>query len=173
MSGLTMQVGVDDVELKRRIRRALRKLHDLTPAFEQAGEHMVSSITQTFHEQGRPQRWQPLSAVTLFNRAGGTVGKVFTKKGGLKKGAERKILGAKILMNSGRLLRSIHRGMRAGQDYAVVSTNVIYARIQHEGGKAGRGHKVTIPARPYMQILPEDEREVRSIFRTYLDEALS
>jgi len=173
VSGLTLDVEINDAQFKRRVRKALRKSVDMEPAFEEVGEYMVSSITQTFHEQGRPQRWQPLSPVTLYNRAGGRVGKVFKKRGGLKKTAERKILGAKILMVTGRLLRSIHRGSRHGRDYAEVGTNVAYAAIHHFGGKAGRGKQVTIPARPYMQILPEDEQEIRSIFSRYLDEALA
>ena len=43
----------------------------------------------------------------------------------------------------------------------IYGSNMEYARIHQEGGQAGRGKKVTIPARPYMGV-PKDF--VRSVF---------
>lgn len=39
-----------------------------------------------------------------------------------------------------------------GNDYSQVGSNKPYAAVQHAGGQAGRGHKVTIPARPYFPV---------------------
>jgi len=166
--GLTTKVRFDDREFRRMMRRAQGL--DFRPAFEATGSHMIESIHQTFEKQGRPQRWKPLSAVTLYQRAGGTVGRVFKQRGGLKKGSEKKILGAKILMRTGRLLRSFT--YRTTSDEVEVGTKLPYAAIHHFGGMAGRGKKVKIPARPYAQILTGDRLAIYDIFTNFMKREL-
>lgn len=54
---------------------------------------------------------------------------------------------------SGDLLRSIQvKGPTgiSGTYEASVGPTMVYGRIQELGGKTGRGHRVTLPARPYM-----------------------
>ena len=58
--------------------------------------------------------------------------------------------GGKILQLSGQLAGSISTG--ATNSFARIGSNKKYAAIHHLGGKAGRGRKVTIPARPYLPI---------------------
>ncbi len=41
---------------------------------------------------------------------------------------------------------------RAGTDFARIGSNKKYAAIHHLGGQAGRGKKLTLPARPYLPI---------------------
>lgn len=56
----------------------------------------------------------------------------------------------KILIRSGHLRQSrqpFRRGNTSG-----VGSNLAYAAIHQMGGKTGRGHKVTIPARPYLGL---------------------
>jgi phage virion morphogenesis protein len=45
---------------------------------------------------------------------------------------------------------------------------VVYARIHQLGGKAGRGHAVTLPARPYIGISEDDIKEARAIIRDHM-----
>ena len=56
--------------------------------------------------------------------------------------------GGKTLQKSGQLAASI----RAGTDFARIGSNKKYAAIHHLGGQAGRGKKLTLPARPYLPI---------------------
>jgi phage virion morphogenesis protein len=63
-------------------------------------------------------------------------------------------------------MRSI--SVRASSDKVVVGTNVVYAAIHHFGGQAGRGRKVTIPARPFMMIQDEDWKEINEVSADYL-----
>ena len=58
--------------------------------------------------------------------------------------------GGKILQLSGQLAGSISTS--ATNSFARIGSNKKYAAIHHLGGKAGRGRKVTIPARPYLPI---------------------
>lgn len=55
---------------------------------------------------------------------------------------------------------------------ALVGTNVVYAAIHHFGGKAGRGKKTSIPARPFMTLTPQDEADllegVQDYFRSLI-----
>lgn len=52
-------------------------------------------------------------------------------------------------------------------DTAVVGTNEPYAAIHQFGGKAGRGRKATIPARPFLKLTPEDESDIMEDIQAY------
>lgn len=52
-------------------------------------------------------------------------------------------------------------------DTAVVGTNEPYAAIHQFGGKAGRGRKTTIPARPFLKLTPEDEADIMEDIQAY------
>lgn len=52
-------------------------------------------------------------------------------------------------------------------DTAVVGTNEPYAAIHQFGGKAGRGRKTTIPARPFLKLTPEDETDIMKDIQAY------
>ena len=65
---------------------------------------------------------------------------------------------------TGTLKRSIKEDVRREGTgvRAVVGSGLIYARIHEYGGKAGRGHAVTIPMRQYLR--PALEAKQREIF---------
>jgi phage virion morphogenesis protein len=52
-------------------------------------------------------------------------------------------------------------------DTAIVGTNEPYAAIHQFGGKAGRGRKTTIPARPFLKLTPEDETDIMEDIQAY------
>lgn len=56
----------------------------------------------------------------------------------------------KTLQLSGQLAASISTSV--DNHFARIGSNKPYAAIHHLGGQAGRGHKVTIPMRPYLPI---------------------
>lgn len=136
-------------ELNDAIARRTALLADPTPLLDRFGLYMLRSIRKNFREGGRPEKWAP------------------------SHNAETN--GKKTLMPTGRnLLRSINyevsgRRMRVG-------TNFVGARILHEGGtivpkqaKALRfligervvfAKSVTMPARPYLHIHPDDARRM-------------
>jgi phage virion morphogenesis protein len=118
-----------------------------------AGVYMLGSIEKNFQQQGRPDKWSPLSPRTLAGR----------RKGRRKKG------GPKILIDSARLKNSM--GFRVVEGPAVeVGTNVIYGPRHHfgyPGGKKGRGQAET-PARPFLLIQDEDVRDIGEIFQRHI-----
>lgn len=76
--------------------------------------------------------------------------------------------GGKTLVDTGRLRNSID--YVTSPDSVTVGSNVEYARIHQMGGKAGRGRKVTIPARPYLGVSRADMEEVQGILSDFLAE---
>ena len=74
--------------------------------------------------------------------------------------------GGTTLVESGRLKNSIKYQLRGGNKVAV-GTNVVYGRIHHEGGMAGRNRKVKIPARPYMFVDEDDLLVIKQRIRDY------
>lgn len=111
---------------------------------------------------GKP--WQRLSPQTIKNRQ------------------EKGYWPGKILQRTGQLKRSIVSGY--GEDYAQVSTNIIYAAIQNYGGiihrsslktflrkkREGKDAKksnrnkmssIRIPARPFMQMNNDDIEKIK------------
>ncbi|HFC8543235.1 TPA: phage virion morphogenesis protein [Neisseria weaveri] len=64
--------------------------------------------------------------------------------------SKRAANGGKTLQLTGQLAASI--STKIGNGFAQIGSNKKYAAIHHLGGQAGRGRKVTIPARPYLPI---------------------
>lgn len=152
------QIQVDDTRLKKRIADLMARSHDATPAFEEIGEMLLASIERNFANEGRysepgswrggSKTWDDLAASTIASRA----------KSGHWPG--------RILQVSGQLAASM--SSRADSTGVTVGTNKVYAGIQNFGGQAGRGHKVTIPARPFVVVQDEDIDEAFDIIAAHL-----
>ena len=81
-----------------------------------------------------------------------------------RKAAKGKI--RKILQEEGNLVGTIAAQVQ-GEGVAIGS-NLPYATIHQYGGKAGRGRKVTIPARPYLGTNEADDQEIASLIEDHL-----
>ena len=127
--------------------RALAGRADLTDALDEIGGSLETSTQRRFETETDPEGrdWKRLSDATLARRGPG----------------------AKKLRDQVDLYDSI--GHRVLGKRVAVGANRTYARIQHLGGKAGRGKKVTIPARPYLGISAADRREIAEIVRDHLE----
>lgn len=61
-----------------------------------------------------------------------------------------------IMIGTGNLRRKVSRSIHeATWDRVRLVVDLPYAKIHNEGGKAGRNHSSTIPARPYMKHTAE------------------
>lgn len=116
------------------------------PALQIIGETVATSVRRNFEKGGRPAGWQALSEVTLAKKRGGSilVGKGF----------------------AGGLLGSIHS--EADGHAAYIGTDKIYGAIHQFGGQAGRGKKVTIPAREYLMVQDEDVAEINALLSDFI-----
>lgn len=162
--------------LQKAIDETLRLCRDKRRAYKNIGEHMKRSIGENFSAGGRPKKWKPIKRNTMIAKLGGK-GKVFGKRGKIKKAARRKIGKNKILVDSSRLVRSIN--YRVVSDGVLIGSNLDYAAIHQFGGIAGRGAgrssrsggstgTAIIPARPYLVVQKEDDVAIASIMEQHL-----
>jgi phage gpG-like protein len=163
MAGVSLTMDVR--HLKEALRRAAAATRNLRPAMRDIGEHMLRSVNRNFDVQGRPQKWAPLAASTLARVALGSSSRRktrrtrFTRSGSMRAAARRRLSGKKILIDTGRLIRSIT--YRAMTREVVIGTNVKYAATH----QFGRGK---IPARPFLLVHDEDRREAASILLRHI-----
>ena len=125
-----IEIKVDASDLERKLRGVVLGLQQPAELMEDLSEAMYSEVIKNFEMQGRPS-WKKLSPVTLAKKEG-------NRK--LQEGGP----------NSEDLIGSFEARVDGHQ--AIVSNAVTYAAIHNFGGKAGRGLKVDIPARPFMTI---------------------
>jgi len=148
-----IEIKIDTAKLTAALKRLAAAGRDLTPAMRKAAGIMVDAVEENFGQEGRP-RWKDLAKSTIKQREkeGTWPGKILQRSGGHG------------------LAGSITRHYDATS--AVVGSNLPYARIQQLGGKAGRGHKSEIPARPYLKLTEEDEEKILKSFNTFLSQAV-
>jgi len=136
-----IEIKYDDRKVRRMLKRLSRRVSDMTPVMREIGGIVRTSVIKNFEVGGR-----------------------YKAKGSIEGGAKRwrprkKSRPQRILIQSGRLMGSINA--RPSSDSVKIGPdNVVYGAIHQLGGKAGRGKKVTIPARPYLVIQQEDKTEM-------------
>ena len=116
-------------ELQGKLERLSKALENKTPLLRRIANTLQNITEESFDKQASPfgEKWKPNSPKTLQKKRGN-----------------------KILIQSGLLSQSFTQKVTGSS--AQVGTNKSYAAIHQFGGKAGRGKRVTIPARPFMPI---------------------
>jgi phage virion morphogenesis protein len=147
MSAVAIRIDLDDALLKAALDSIETLMKDLSDPLESLGAVLLSSTLGRFERGVGPDgvQWRPSSRA--IDQGGQT------------------------LIDTG-LLRS-SMVYQTGPDSVRVGSNMVYASIHQEGGQAGRGGKVQIPARPFLGIDAEDRDEIRAIVDDWISEALS
>ena len=151
ISGLT--------EAGRRLKRAADAGRDLTPLMSEIGEYLVRSTKERFNTETDPtgKPWAPLSEEYR---------------------ARKKQNRDKILTLSRDLAGSV--AFRAARAHVDAGVRPIYSGTHQFGaakgsfGSTSKGSPIPwgdIPARPFLGLSDEDEREITQIVVDYLDEA--
>lgn len=174
---IRIDVNIDTSDLEAAISRLREKAQDTTPIMRRCADVLAGAAEDAFDDEADPvtgARWQPLAASTAVARtAAGHAGK--------------------ILQLTGSLASSLERDF--GRNYAVVGTNKEYAAA-HQFGATTKPHVIrarngkalkipgvgfrrsvnhpgsTIPARPFLGIGPDDEKDLLDIFRDELHKAI-
>lgn len=147
MAGVEVRIEAPDLgQASARLRQLLSRLGDLTPVMDEIGAHLSLTTSERFETGTGPdgKAWKPSIRAQL--------------QGGL------------TLVDSGRLRDSVT--WRPGRDRVEIGSNLVYAAIHQLGGEAGRGHAVTLPARPYLGISRDDEAAIGEILDDYLSGAV-
>lgn len=152
MAGLTYNIAVSDTAALQALKNLHNRGRNTLPLMKQIAEVAVSSVQENFEKGGRP-RWAPLAASTI------------KRKGH-----------ARPLIFRGQLMR-VSRKVSAMTVLIGVQPNTrAYAARQHFGwpGTGSRaGGKVKTPARPFMKLQREDEREIADLVERFYTKVLS
>jgi phage virion morphogenesis protein len=172
MAGALFAIRIDRAEIGRVLRRARLISRDLGPVLRVLGSDLVAATQGRFESQTDPDgnRWQPLADRTRVARVGGTR-RIFTRSGGLKKGAVERMGALQALLARGHLRDSIT--YEADRQSLMVGSGLVYAALHQFGGNAGRGKKVTVAARPFLGLSPADEEQVARLGLSHLQKAFT
>jgi len=142
-----IKVKFDDAALQKAFAELETLGASLTPALKLIGRKLVESTEQRFIDKKGPEGtpWQGNAESTIA-----------------QKGFDWPLIGGKQAGDSGRRTQLLqHMNHAEVADKVLTVGNVMeYSAIQHFGGKAGRGHKVAIPARPFIGLSREDRQMV-------------
>ncbi|MDD9993227.1 MAG: phage virion morphogenesis protein [Rhodospirillales bacterium] len=133
-----ISVEINGAALDAGLKRMAATLANPSAAMDQIGRYLVASTLRRFERERAPDGKSWLKSTRAIAEGGRT------------------------LTDSGRLRGSIAHTVTEGGRAVEVGSNVLYAAIHQFGGRAGRGRKVALPARPYLGI---DERDRTNILR--------
>lgn len=120
-----LEINLDSSQLEHGLNQLLKNATDTRPMMRAIATEMASLTEDNFESESWGGKKWPRSRRAAKN-------------------------GGKTLQLSGQLAASI--STQVGNDFARIGSNKKYAAIHHLGGQAGKGKKVTIPARPYLPI---------------------
>lgn len=170
------KIGINDRAVTAALDRLAASGRNPRPALLAIGEALLVQTKRTFETSTDPwgRRWAPNAPATLaafLRRGSGN----FRKKGGglTAKGAAREAA-KRPLIGESRFLSGSSLHYRVAGAELTLGSSALYAAIHQLGGKAGRGHKVTIPARPFLPAAaagvpsPEAQRAITDTIQEYL-----
>ena len=138
MAGQGSSAVVDIAAHDGALARLAEVLSDPGDIMDWIGRHLVASTRQRFERERAPDGMPWLESARAI--------------------AE----GNRTLTDTGRLRGSIAHVLTDGGRGVEVGPNVVYAAIHQFGGRAGKGRRVAIPARPYLGV---DEHDRDTILR--------
>jgi phage virion morphogenesis protein len=162
-----IQVKIDDEKVKRLLTKVQIKAKNLRSAFKSIGEYMIIEREKCFKEERDPEgnKWKPLKIKTLYSSFRG---KKYTKKRKLNKKFQNFLSRRKILTKDGHLRRTVYK---VGRGMVIVAPDKLsedYAALHQFGGRTGRGHNATIPARVHLGINDDNRKEFVEIIKEHL-----
>lgn len=157
MKGYTVTIQGEQSMLAA-IRRAGARIDDMTPLMRQVSQVLKFATEESFAGEKHAS-----TGASWPRLAPSTVRSFVTKK-------RRRGTGP-ILQVTGRLAASVTT--TSGKREAVIGSNVVYAAIHQFGGRAGRGLRTQIPARPYIGLTPTDAGEIETAALRFIEAALA
>jgi phage gpG-like protein len=190
-------IQVQDKAVQDALQALAKRVGNMKPKLQTIGDDIMARAKARFGTSTGPdgQRWKPNALSTiqaLLHNSSGVYAKfsnlaskkeswarVGNKKGWflkdgvtLSKKAQTSLAGKKVLVDTGSLASQFH--VSASGTSVTVGNSMKYAAIHQFGGKAGRGNKVTIPARPFLPIksdgslYPQEQVKILDALNAYL-----
>ena len=145
-----IEIKIDNKEVESRLLDLAQRSENLRPLMKNIAGIFAYSTEENFKNEGRPDKWTELSESTIKQRT------------------KNKQWPGMILQISGQLASSVNTYY--DDDSAVIGSNLEYAAIHQLGGQAGKNKSVEIPARPYLQLTPDDFEEILSMTENFLED---
>ncbi|MBP6543222.1 MAG: phage virion morphogenesis protein [Piscinibacter sp.] len=183
-----IRIEIDTTEVRAAFARLVAAGRDPQPALAEIGEDVAESTRGRFVTQTGPdgQRWAPNTQTTLLRylaaktgirdkqgRHAGTRKGYFGKDGRVTQKGAQVVSGKRILQGlSGSLASQI--GYQLAPGMVVIGSSMIYAGMMQFGGtKAEFPHLWgDIPARPFIGLSADDERNILDILARHLEQAI-
>ena len=143
-----IEIRIDNKAVEKALLKVASKCEDLRPLMKNIAGIMADAVEENFEQEGRPDKWQELAESTIKHRK------------------KTKHWPGRILQVEGQLATSITT--QYDNKSAVIGSNLAYAAIHQLGGQAGKGKKVTIPARPYLNLTESDYKKIIEKSAKYL-----
>lgn len=176
MNNAPITIEIDDREVLEALARLQARVGDagLKDPLAAIGQELVDTTQKRFDTSTGPdgQRWPANARATLealLDRTRGGVG----KKGKITAKGSAAMMGKRPLIDSSELKDGIRYQLIPGG--VEVGTNRFAnlfkggAAIHQFGGQAGRNHKVTIPARPFLGFSAQDRQFILNKLREHLE----
>lgn len=157
MAGTRLSLTVEDNAVQRALAGLVASALRLRDPLEEVGAALVTSTQQRFEREEDPEGepWAELAESTKTRRVSKTA----------MRGGEH------ILRDRGHLFNSLT--YLATDTQVEVGSNRVYAAIHQLGGTADMAPgPAAVPARPFLGISGEDEREIAEILLDHLQEGL-
>src|SRR5574344_1114579 len=143
-----IEIRIDNKAVEEALLKVASKCEDLRPLMKNIAGIMADAVEENFEQEGRPDKWQELAESTIKHRK------------------KTKHWPGRILQVEGQLATSITT--QYDNENAVIGSNLAYAAIHQLGGQVGKGKKVTIPARPYLNLTQNELNLILAITEKYL-----
>ena len=175
MSSLT--IAVKDEAVQAELQKLAARVNDMAPVLDTIGTGIIARTRRRFGTSTGPDgvQWEKNSAATLAMLSD-SIGRSKSnrkKDGSLNARGGRMLANKKPLIGPTGLLGTMFHSLVVGNTLTVNSP-FVYSAIHQFGGKAGRGLKVNIPARPYLPIrqdgtlYDEEQAEILKAINEYL-----
>ena len=139
-----LQIEVDTNRSEKGIRELNSRIRDLSYPFKEIGEYMLTETAMRF-DRGVDPDGRPWIKSKRASRDGG-----------------------KTLVDKGMLRQAINYKASKDEVEIGVGNFPVYARIHQYGGRTGKGHRLNLPARPYLGINQDDIDEAQRIIEKFL-----
>lgn len=142
MTGIGVRFDIKRDEVSPVLAALLARGDDLTPVHRDIGASMLFATQRRFELEEDPEG-NPWPKSIRAMAEGGTT-----------------------LRDSNRLYSSL--SFNASKSGVEWGTDVIYGAIHQDGGKTGRGHKVTMPRRAYLGVNEENQNAIVEAYEDFL-----
>jgi phage virion morphogenesis protein len=190
MTGFSIRIEVDDAEARRNLEELLARMANPRPFYQAVGNLLVASVGRNFQREAGPDGapWTPLRPATIRKRQrrglsglailrerGRLAGSIFhqVEEGGVRIGVPSGIRYGAIHQFGGTIDMAPRTGRIYRRQFADGSFGRRFAKKKNKTSVATEvavgAHRITIPARPFLGIGPEDEADIIEAAQRWLD----